>query len=224
MKIPAIVLAGLLSGCGSTREHSGSGLPVLENPAPPIAKSRARWIKDPASVEVNVLLAEAHARTLEGLDVKSPDHERHRAAGLFHGQEATRLAPNSGEAHYWLGAVLLHTAEAERSMGRTKDAMTHLARAEALSPAVDSGGPARLQGRVLAEMPALVGGSKEKAEEAYQRSLKAAPGSLQTRLWMAELHIATGKRDLAKKELEGVVADGDAEFKKQAEAKLRDLK
>ncbi len=122
----------------------------------------------PASADLLVLLAEAHSRSLDRLDVHKPAdlvaHEQHRTAGRFYGQEALRLAPGNGAAQYWLGCLLLHAAEAERSYGRLKEALPHLELAQKQAPATDAGGPARMLGRVYQETPGgLLLGSKPEA-------------------------------------------------------------
>jgi tetratricopeptide (TPR) repeat protein len=174
----------------------------------------------PDSAPYHELLAEAHARSCEALDLKKPEdrqpHKDHRSEGLRHGEEAVKLDPNSGPAHYWLAANLLHAAEAESSLGRTNSALRHLDQADKLSPKIDDGGPARLRGRVLAKMPGIVGGSTTKAIASYQRSLEMAPDCITTHLWLAEAYIDADKPHLARKELQWVTsAKTRAEHRKE---------
>jgi tetratricopeptide (TPR) repeat protein len=164
----------------------------------------------PDSAQLQQLLAEAHSRAAEMLDPAKPDdrpaHLQHRTEGRKHGEQAVKLDPNSGAAHYWLAANLLHAADAERSLGRAKDALKHLEQAEQLSPGIDEGGPSRMRGKVLADMPGIFGGSTSKAIASYRRSLELAPDCMTTHLWLGEAYLDAKKTDLARKEFERVIA------------------
>lgn len=165
--------------------------------------------RHPESADLHLLLAEAHSRSAEALDLEKKEdrgpHLYHRTEGLKHAQEALKLSPQSGPAHYWLATNLLHAADAERSLGRAKTALAELDQADKLSPDVDEGGPSRMRGRVLSEMPALFGGSTAKAIVSLKRSAEIAPGSTTTHLWLAQAYIEGKQPDLARKELEKVV-------------------
>lgn len=190
-----------------------------------------RWHvqQQPQSPEIRTLLAEAHARSAEALDPRKseeiPYHAYHWTEGIKEASEALRLAPDSGPAHYWLASNLLHAADAEQSLGRATQALKQLDDAERLSPEVDQGGPARLRGKVLHDMPPIVGGSVSKAVQSFHRSLKVAPGCLTTHLWLGEAYLSAKKNDLARKELEWVASakvrpdhereDGEAQQKAQ---------
>jgi len=200
-----------------------------------IALLRWHWKQQPESVDLNALLAEAHSRMCEVLDLKKPEdrppHLEHRTAGLHHAREAVQIDPGHAPAQYWLGSLLLHAAEAESSLGRTNEALKHLERAEALHASVDDGGPARLRGRVLQDMPGIFGGSVSKAIACYRRSLEAAPGAMSTRLYLGEAYLAIDKPDLARAELQHVTASKaraghekeDRDLHRKAEELLRKL-
>jgi tetratricopeptide (TPR) repeat protein len=164
----------------------------------------------PDNVALQTLLAEAHSRSAEMLDLaKTEDrapHQHHRTEGMKHAEEAVKLDPNSGAAHYWLAANQLHAADAERSLGRAKDALKQLDLADQLAPKVDDGGPARMRGKVLADMPGLFGGSTSKAIASYRRSLEMAPNCITTHLWLGQAYVDAKKNDLARKEFEWVAA------------------
>jgi tetratricopeptide (TPR) repeat protein len=192
--------------------------------------------QEPHSVELLVMLAEAHSRCLEVLDVKKQadraPHELHRTRGRSHAQEALSLAPNHGVAHYWLGCLLLHAADAERSYGRLKEALPHLVLAQKGAPLTDQGGPARMLGRVYQETPGgFLLGSKPEAIKWYKKSLEVAPDSISTRLWLGETYVAAGQPALARPELERVIATKpraghkkeDAEYRQKAEALIKNL-
>jgi tetratricopeptide (TPR) repeat protein len=164
----------------------------------------------PESGQLHELLAEVHARSCETLQLsKSEDrqlHREHRTEGIRQGEKAVTINPESGPAHYWLACNLLHAADAEKSVGRAKDALKHLDQAERLSPKLDEAGPARLRGKVLADMPGLFGGSTSKAIASYRRSLELFPDCITTHLWLAQAYLDAKNTDLARKELEWVTA------------------
>jgi|SRR5579862_7068986 len=176
-----------------------------------IALLEADLPQKPHSVELLVMLAEANSRCLEALDVKKQadlaSHELHRTRGRGYAQEALRLEPNHGVAHYWLGCLLLHAADAERSYGRMKEALPHLRLADQQVPATDQGGPARMLGRVYQETPGgFLLGSKPEAIKWYQKSLAAAPDSIPTNLWLGETYVAASQPVLARPVLERAAA------------------
>jgi tetratricopeptide (TPR) repeat protein len=166
--------------------------------------------RNPGSAELHELLAQAHSRSAEMLDLNKPEdrspHQHHRTEGMKHAEQALKLSPDSGAAHYWLAANMLHAADAERSLGRAKDALKQLDLADQLVPKIDDGGPSRLRGKVLSEMPGLFGGSTSKAIASYRRSLELAPDCITTHLWLGQAYLDAKKPDLARKELEWVVA------------------
>ena len=166
--------------------------------------------KNPQSAELHLLLAEAHARSAEALNAQKdedrPYHKYHYTEGLRHADEAVRLAPNSGPAHYWRACNLLHAADAERSLSRATQALKELDVADQQSPGVDDGGPSRMRGKVLADMPGLFGGSTSKAIANFQKSLKISPNYGTTHLWLGEAYLSAKKNDLARKELEWVAS------------------
>jgi tetratricopeptide (TPR) repeat protein len=201
-----------------------------------IALLEAQLTKRPQSAELLVMLAEAHSRCLETLDVKKQadlaPHEQHRTRGRARAQEALRLAPNHGVAQYWLGCLLLHAAEAERSYGRLKEALPHLELAQKQAPETDDGGPARMLGRVYQETPGgLLLGSKPLAIKWYRRSLEVAPNAISTHLWLGETYVAASQPALARPELKRAVAikprvgheKEEGDYRLKAEALIKKL-
>ena len=261
-RINAVAVALLITGCASEPAAPADGHPWQkfqvspdEQKADPVAAAtkliqeretpgkldRAiallQWHvqQHPDSADLHTLLAEAHSRSAEMLDLAKsenrPGHQHHRNEGIQHAQEAVKLQPDNGPAHYWLAANLLHAADAERSLGRAKDALKQLDEADKLSPKVDDGGPSRMRAKVLAEMPALFGGSLSKAITSYRRSLEMAPDCITTHLWLGQAYVEAKKADLARKEFEWVAAakiragheKEDGEDKQKAQEALKKL-
>ena len=164
----------------------------------------------PQSADIALLAAEACSRALELLDpAKAPDRPRHqtlRQIGRAHADQAVTLAPDNGAARYWKGCLLLHEANAERSLGKTNQAIAELDKADTLEPKVDDGGPSRMKGRVLSEMPSLFGGSVSKAIAAYKKALSLSANRITTHLWLGEAYLEAKKPDLARSELQWVIA------------------
>ena len=192
--------------------------------------------RKPRSVDLLVMLAETNSRCLDALDVKKPAdltrHELHRTRGRGYAQEALRIEPGNGVAHYWLGCLLLHAADAERSYGRMKEALPHLRQADQQVPGIDSGGPARMLGRVYQDTPGgLLLGSKPEAIKWYRKSLAAAPDSISTNLWLGETYVAAGQPVLARPVLERAAAikprpgheKEEGAYRQQAQALLKKL-
>jgi tetratricopeptide (TPR) repeat protein len=196
-----------------------------------------RWHveRNPQSADLHRLLSEAHSRAAEALDPAKqedrPYHAYHFTEGIKQADEAIRLAPDSGPAHYWRGANLLHAANSEQSLGRANDALKELDLADKLSPDVDQGGPSRMRGKVLHDMPSLFGGSVSKAIAYLQRSLKIAPNVAVTHLWLGEAYLSAKKNDLARKEFEWVAnakprpghEKEEGEYRQKAQEHLRKL-
>ncbi|HVR85233.1 MAG TPA: hypothetical protein VMU54_13030 [Planctomycetota bacterium] len=169
------------------------------------------WRKEHGSetAEVHSLLAEAHSRTVETLNPEKAEDRRRmrqeREGGLREAREAIRLSPNQAEGHYWLGWLLLQTADAEQSYSRLKEAVSELLQAQQGDPKVDEGGPARMLGRIYQETPGWpLLGSRTKAIRWYTKSLEAAPEALRTHLWLGQTYAQDGQIERARLELEKV--------------------
>jgi tetratricopeptide (TPR) repeat protein len=261
MSARSLIWVLLTVGCASAPamplEHGWQGVELTaeEKKADPLPSARAliehretagsldhaiallRWHveRHPESADLHQALAEAHSRSAEALDLQKPEdqgpHLYHRTEGMKHAQEAVKLAPDSGPARYWLAANLLHAADAERSLGRAKQALAELDRAEKLSPGVDDAGPSRLRGKVLHDLPGLFGGSVPKAIASLKRSAELSPEVPLTHLWLAEAYVDAKQLDLAREELEKVVnakprpnrEKDDAEDKQKAQELLKKL-
>jgi tetratricopeptide (TPR) repeat protein len=166
---------------------------------------------DAGSVELDVLLAEAHCRIADACDLGekagTAQHRQHRQAGLICAGDGVRQAPDFGPAHYWLGRLLLCAAEGEKSYGRLKGALQALEAADRLAPDCDDAGPARYLGRIYQETPGWpLLGSISKAVAYYERAAKIAPDNLQTRLWLGEAYAAGRQREKARAEWERAIA------------------
>ena len=253
------IVLSLIAGCASGPEPAPDTTPDAtpeEQQADPLKHGR-EWIdqresgdnldravrmlewhaaKKPDSPQIQTLATEAYSRSIERLQENKANEQAKiqtlLARGKPHADAAIKLAPDSGETQYWRACLLLHEADYHQSLGKANEALALLDKAEVSAPKTDDGGPSRMKGRVLAEMPGLFGGSLKKAVESYKKSLQAAPNSITTHLWLGEAYNEGKKPDLARKEFEWVLAakprEGhekeDGADRKKAEDLLKTLK
>ncbi|HZE97981.1 MAG TPA: tetratricopeptide repeat protein [Planctomycetota bacterium] len=166
--------------------------------------------KPDACLEIQVLATEAYVRGLDRLQENKAQEKatirRYLALGKPHGEASLKLAPNDGAAQYWRACLLLHEADWTQSLSKANEALALLEKAEVSGPTVDDGGPSRMRGHVLAEMPLLFGGSLSTGVQHLKRSLEISPNNLTAHLWLGEAYADQKKWGPARQELEGVVA------------------
>ncbi len=159
-------------------------------------------------VETMVLLARTYF--LVG-DVRATTTEDKLAAydrGREIGQRAVELAPRSEEAHVWYA---INTGR----WGQTKGVMRSLFLLPTIRRELDiifELNPRSLRGHALAgnvffEVPGLLGGDRQKAEEHYRKALEIDPRFTVARIDLARLLLATGRADEARRELTRVVEE-----------------
>jgi tetratricopeptide (TPR) repeat protein len=129
-------------------------------------------------------------------------YDRGREAG----RRAVALAPRSESAHVWYA---LNSARWAETRGITRAAaMVPTLRQEAqtilsLNPASVEGNT--LAGGLAAELPAMLGGDRPRAEKHFRRALEADPRRTGTRLELARLYIATRRYGEARQQLQLVL-------------------
>lgn len=122
------------------------------------------------------------------------------------GKRAVELAPRNPEPHFWYAT---NTAK----WGQTKGVMRSLFLLPTIreeldiifSLAPDHPGAHALAGNVDLEIPAMLGGGVEKAEEHFRKALKMDPKYTGTRVDLARALIKQGKYAEARKELRRVL-------------------
>jgi tetratricopeptide (TPR) repeat protein len=77
-------------------------------------------------------------------------------------------------------------------------------------PAYEKGGPYRVLGRLYFKLPGLMGGSTAKAIENLKTAVQHGPQRWINHLYLAEVYLKEGQKDLAKPLLEQILA-GQAE-------------
>ena len=133
-----------------------------------------------------------------------------RAAAYERGSEAARravaTAPGSDQAHLWLAINLGRTAEIRgvtRALALVKTIRDEADIVLRLNPANADG--LVLAAGLAAELPALMGGDRAKAEALFKRALEADPRHTAGRLELARLYLAGRRWREAETELSRVV-------------------
>jgi tetratricopeptide (TPR) repeat protein len=134
-------------------------------------------------------------------------------------KQAVAINPESMAGHYWLGV-------AYGSYGKAKGVMKSLALVDPIKeemawvikkdPAYEKGGPYRVLGRLYFKLPGLMGGSTAKAIENLKIAVQHGPQRWINHLYLAEVYLKEGQKDLAKPLLEQIAA-GQAEAGLEAE-------
>jgi tetratricopeptide (TPR) repeat protein len=136
--------------------------------------------------------------------------ERERAAAYDHGSEAARraiaAAPRNDRAHLWLAINLGRVAEIKGMMRALT--LVNIIREE--SDTVLRLNPANVEGLILAgglaaQLPAVMGGDRVKAETLFKRALQDDPHQTAGRLELARLYLDTRRWREAERELSLVV-------------------
>jgi tetratricopeptide (TPR) repeat protein len=159
---------------------------------------------------VDTLITLARVYLLVG-DVRATTTDEKLAAydrGRELGRRAVELAPKSEEAHLW------YVANTGR-WGQTKGVMRSLfllptVRRELdaifeLNPASPRGHD--IAGKVMLELPTIIGGDRGKAEEHFKKALAADPHYTLARIDLAGLHITTSRYREARQELQRVLKE-----------------
>jgi hypothetical protein len=153
------------------------------------------------------------------------------ARGIEAGRQAIAAASNQPEGHFWTAANMGALAEASGIRDRVKyrrpikDELEWVLRA---APEFLQGSADRALGRWYFKVPALLGGSKARAEAHLRASLTYNPRSTASHFFLAELWLDDGRTADARAELQQVLdapldpewTPEDQEFKVKARALL----
>jgi tetratricopeptide (TPR) repeat protein len=183
----------------------------------------ARYHEDPAAIDrardllqsalardrqVDTMVMLSYVHFLYG-DVRASTTEDKLAAydrGREIGKRAVELAPRNPEAHVWYG---INTGR----WGLTKGVMRSLFLLPTVRQEVDATlalDPQNLRalalsGNVFLEVPGLIGGDREKAEQQFRRALALDPRFTVARVDLARVLIATRRYADARRELQRVI-------------------
>jgi hypothetical protein len=177
------------------------------------------------------------ARVCYWLGTHAPEPERrgYLEKGIAAAQQAARLEPGRPEGHFWIAADMGALAEGfglRAGLRYRKPIRDELQTVLRLDAAFMQGSADRALGRYYFKVPALLGGSKSRAEQHLRASLTYNEDSTISRYFLAEL-LADQKRTAeARAELQRVIgapisdewAPEDREYKQKAAALLSRLR
>lgn len=138
--------------------------------------------------------------------------------GVSAAQAATEIEPGSVAGQFWLGVDLALLAQSEPGLvavTRVQRAKTALGVALEIDESYHGAGAWRVLGRIQHKLPRLLGGSRRRARQSYERALTIAPENTVTRIFFAELLHENGDVQSARDQLESILAlglDGEWDF------------
>jgi len=163
---------------------------------------------DPKNKDVYWKLAEITFKIAQETPDADKSYALHEKA-LSYGEKAVEIAPNSTQAHYWVGtsnACLAEKAGVFQALGLVRKAIAELSKSIELSPesrfAVLS---KAILAIIYAEAPWPVG-SLSYASDYAQSAAKMDPNLTLASLNLAKVHVANGEYKKAKKELNRCLA------------------
>jgi hypothetical protein len=194
---------------------------------------RADLARDPQAFEAAWKLARADY----WLGGHLPEAERRQAYedGIAAGRQASTIAPNRPEGHFWTAANMGMMAESFglraglKYRGPIKD---ELEKTLAIDPAYNEGSVYRALGRWYFKVPRLFGGNKKTAEQDLKKSLEYNANSTVSHFFLAELYVDEDREAEARAELRKVLdapldpayAPEDRDFKEKARLLLVRIK
>ena len=148
------------------------------------------------------------------------------AAGINAGERAIALNHERVEGHFWAGVNLALFAESQGGIRGARAmlwARSELKLAAKLNEDYHDAGPLRVLGRLEHKAPRLLGGSRNRSRQCFDRALGIAPENSVTRLYAAELAIDEGERDRAESLLKQIIespVDPEWEFENHRDREL----
>lgn len=136
--------------------------------------------------------------------------------GVDAAEAATSMQADLVAGQFWLGVNLVLRAQVEGlwiALTLLRRGRRTLTLAKNIDETFHGAGPLRVLGRTEHKVPRLLGGSRRRARECYERALTIAPHNTVTRMFFAELLIENREIEIAKKQLKHILAVGyDAEW------------
>jgi TRAP transporter TatT component family protein len=172
----------------------------------------------------------ARALFFLGQEAGSGDSARQLyAAGVGAGERAVALNQERVEGHFWVGVNLALFAEVNRGIRgirALRSARLELKRAIEIDERYHGAGPLRVLGRLEHKAPKILGGSRKRSRELFERALSIAPCNSVSLLYAAELALSNGEPEWASQLLEQLLecsCDSDWEFEQKRDRKRAGL-
>jgi tetratricopeptide (TPR) repeat protein len=142
------------------------------------------------------------------------DADRRRRLQLYEegmrlAERAVALRPDGAEGHLWAAIVFGAYGQTRgllKSLFMLSDIRDHAERALELDPSVDGHAPDRVLGRMYFKLPWFKGGDNQRSLGHLERSLRGTPTHAYTRVYLAEVLRAEGRRLEAIDQLRHVVS------------------
>jgi tetratricopeptide (TPR) repeat protein len=169
-----------------------------------------------------------------GGHVPADEQRQQYERGIKAATRASELEPQRPEGHFWMAANMGTMAESFglragiRYRGPIKRELETVLE---IDPSFQQGSADRALGRWYFKVPGLFGGSKDKANEHLQRSLKYDPQSTATLYFLAETYLDMNRPDEARHQAQLVLeapldpdwTPEDREFKQKAKELLKKI-
>jgi tetratricopeptide (TPR) repeat protein len=128
------------------------------------------------------------------------------------GKKAVALNVSRAEGHFWLAANIGEYAALKggiKAFGLVKTVRKEFQAALAIDPTYENGAIYLALGQIDLEMPGILGGSDRRGLERLEQGLKVGPTNSELKLALAEFYLKKGKKDEARRLLEGLLKDSD---------------
>jgi len=146
--------------------------------------------------------------------------------GVVACEQAVATEPKRVEGHFWLAVNLGLSAQMHRrvlGIWKARRAMRESEQAIQIDSTYHGAGPLRVLARLQHKLPRLLGGGSDRARTNYKLALELAPENTVTRIYLAEMLLESGERDLAREQLNFVLnvsADPDWAFEIQRDKRI----
>ena len=151
--------------------------------------------------------------------------------GMEYAQKAVELNPNSAGGNFWYATNLASFGREKgilKSVGMLPELKKRLELVTKVEKYYYYGGPQRLYSRIITKAPGMLrkqfGYTIEQAENELKNAIAKYPNFTMSHLFLADVYIDQGKKDLAKQELEKVLATPENSMPEFAAENRRDKK
>lgn len=196
------ILLGGLSSAGAHEVTAIDGLYFRRGQSRHLEESltllQGLLARAPDDPELLWRLARSLVRSGEGLPDRQDQVRLFRRAEEA-ARRAVERAPDSAEAHFWLGVAMARRGQARgvlSSLFMVGPLRREMAEVLRLEPR--HGGAHHVLGQVYAQLPALAGGDKDAALREFELAVSLSPGYTVNYVVLAQAYAAAGRKDEAR--------------------------
>ncbi len=128
--------------------------------------------------------------------------------GIRYCQEAVSKKDDCVACHFWLGVSYGKFGEAKgilQSLGLVPHIQNAMEKVVKLNEKIAYGGAHRVLGRLYNKLPAMKGGDNDKAIKHLNKAIEIGPNDLMNYRFLAEVQLAMGNKEEAKKTLQTII-------------------